>query len=311
MSDFQGLMISFHISRFLNLYYSLEVATGSVKEHYNEEYAKRMKEIFTENILNGFAQLSESQRFSWMLKSCLFDELSQSKLEETLSLLARNYYHVLSEAFSSYQEYWEKAHSNQERVKAELENVKEDCQLLIMMASDMANIPLKTKKLDVYILDAPTGEPINDNAIGYGASLPVPFFLLILHEAIHILIGQRIRTLCRKYTGDEQAEYIDEAIVNLITKSVLSRCEQPLLDKFVRTENSVKKLVPPLPLCGDKPETVEGREALQRHDKRNQFIKYYIQTFENDWIELMKQKKDFDKLIITLLERNMDKIKHN
>lgn len=309
MGDFQGPVIRFHISPFLNLYYSLEVATGSVKEAYNEEYAKRMKEIFPENILKSFARLSERQSFSWMLKSCLFDEISQSKLEEALSSLARDYYQVLGEAFSSYQEYWEKAHSNLRRAKAELEEVKEDYQALIVMASDMANIPLKMKKLDIYILDAPTGESINDNAIGYGVSLQVPFFLLILHETMHILVGQTIRVLSRKYTNDEHAEYIDEAIVNLITNSVFSRLEQTLMKKFVQTEKSIKKLVPPLPLYSEKPETVEGQEALQRHDKRNRYIKYYRQIFENDWTELMKQKKDFDKLIITLLERNMDKIK--
>jgi len=79
----QDLTIKFRVSPFMNLYYSLEVATGSVKEAYNEEYAKRMKEIFPEDILERFARLSNCQRFSWLLKFCLSKEISQSKLEKT------------------------------------------------------------------------------------------------------------------------------------------------------------------------------------------------------------------------------------
>ena len=42
--------IYFHVSSSLNLYYSLEVATGSIKEGYNEEYAELMKNVFPEDI---------------------------------------------------------------------------------------------------------------------------------------------------------------------------------------------------------------------------------------------------------------------
>lgn len=310
MAASQGLTIRFSVSPFMNLYYSLEVATGSIKEAYNEEFAKRMKEIFPEDILERFARLSNSQRFSWLLKSCLSKEISRSKLEKSLLSLAREYHQLLTEAFSSYQGYWKQTQSSLLRVKGELEKVRESCQSLITTASEVLNLPLKTKKLDVYILDAPAGEPIDRKAIAYGASLQVPFFALILHEATHTLIGEKIRIESRKYTNDEHAEYIDEAIANLITNSVFSCLKPALMDELVQTEKAIRGIATSFP-HGEEPETEEGRKALQRHDKRNRYIKYYIQTFETDWSTLVKQKKDFHQLVIRLLKGNADKIKHD
>ena len=43
--------IAFHVSPFINLYYSLEVSTGTVMEVYVEEYAKQMKKVFPKNVL--------------------------------------------------------------------------------------------------------------------------------------------------------------------------------------------------------------------------------------------------------------------
>jgi len=129
-------LIRFHVSPSLNLYYSLEVATGSVKEAYNEEYAKLMKEVFPESVLKRFVELTDSQRFPWKLKSCLFDGISQSRLEKSLLLHARDYYHMLREAFSSYQEYWEEVRSRLRKAEAELGKVREDYEALIVMASD-------------------------------------------------------------------------------------------------------------------------------------------------------------------------------
>jgi hypothetical protein len=305
----QGLRIRFSVSPFMNLYYSLEVATGSIKEAYNEEFAKRMKEIFPEDILERFARLSNNQRFSWLLKSCLSREISRSKLEKSLLSLAREYHQLLTEAFSSYQGYWKQTQSSLLRVKGELEKVRESCQSLITTVSEVLNLPLKTEKLDVYILDAPAGEPIDHKAIAYGASLQVPFFALILHETTHILVGEKIRLASRKYTSDEHAEYVDEAIMNLITKSVLSRLEPAQMKELVQTEKSIRRIVTGFPPHSDDPKTEKGREALQRHDKRNSYIKYYIQTFETDWSELVKQKKDFHQLVTALLQGNANRIK--
>jgi len=47
-----------------------------------------VKEVFPESVLKRFAQLADSQRFSWKLKSCLFDGISQSRLEKSLLLHA-------------------------------------------------------------------------------------------------------------------------------------------------------------------------------------------------------------------------------
>jgi len=217
----------------------------------------------------------------------------------------------LSEAFSSYQKYWTHIQSSLLRVKGELEKVRESCQSLITLASQMVNLPLKTKKLDVYILDAPAGEPINHKAIAYGPSLQVPFFILILHETTHVLVGEKIRVASRKYTNDEHAEYIDEAIMNLITKSVLSCLNPASREELVQTEKSIRRIATGfLPHGEEELKTEKGREALHRHDKRNRYIKYYVQTFETDWSTLMKQNKDFHQLAIALLQRNADKIKH-
>ncbi len=300
----------FRVSPFMNLYYSLEVATGSVKEAYNEEYAKRMKEIFSEEILESFARLSNRQRFSWLLKSCMSEEISQSKLEKSLLSLASEYHRLLTEAFSRYQVYWKQIQSDLLRVKSELEKVRESCQSLIITASEVLNLPLKSKKLDVYILDAPAGEPINHKAIAYGASLQVPFFALILHEAIHTLVDEKIRIASKKYTNDEHAEYIDEAIMNLIAKSTLSHLDPTQMKELLQTEKSIRRIITGFPPHDQGPQTEKQREALHRHDKRDRYIKQYIQTFETEWSTLVKQKKNFHQLIIALLQGNADKIKH-
>ena len=86
----------FHVSPFLNLYYSLEVSTGTIIEAYNEEYAEQMKEVFPKRILEGFKDLHYSQKFSWRVKSCLFDRISEKKLRHSMHLLATEFFASLT-----------------------------------------------------------------------------------------------------------------------------------------------------------------------------------------------------------------------
>ena len=79
----------FHVSPFLNLYYSLEVSTGTIVEVYNEEYAEQMKRFFPEQVMKTFKELHERQRFSWRIKSCLFDRISENNLKDSMLLLAK------------------------------------------------------------------------------------------------------------------------------------------------------------------------------------------------------------------------------
>ena len=56
----------------MNLYHSLEVATGTIIEAYDEEHAEQMKKVFPDQVLKKFKELHYEQRFSCRIKSCLF-----------------------------------------------------------------------------------------------------------------------------------------------------------------------------------------------------------------------------------------------
>jgi len=97
----------FRVSPFLNLYYGLEVTTGTVAESYNEDYGERMSKLFPEQILREFEELHDAQKLSWRVKQCLFEGISESRLNESMSLLSDRFTDLLNDAFSYYREYWE------------------------------------------------------------------------------------------------------------------------------------------------------------------------------------------------------------
>ena len=161
----------FHVSPFLNLYYSLEVSTGTVKEVYNEEYAEQMKAVFPKQILERFKELHDSQKFSWRVKSCLFDRISDQKLNESMLLLANEFDSLLNEAFSYYKQYWGKISPSLISAKKVLQRNKSQLEELLAMTSDLLQIPSRSNELHIELVDPFTGEPVGENAIAFGIGL--------------------------------------------------------------------------------------------------------------------------------------------
>lgn len=308
---------SFHVSPFLNLYYSLEASTGTIIEVYNEEYAEQMKEVLPKRILERFKELHYSQRFSWRVKSCLFDEISEKKLRDSMLLLANDFYQLLSEAFSFYEQYWEEVSPSLISARKVLETNKDQLEDLSDMTSDLLQIPWRCDELHIQLVEPFTGEPIGENVIALGigpiVSLPATelaaiSYMFISHEARHILVGDTIRKIAEKYTTEEHAEYIDEAVMNLIRGSLVKRKPEFQL-KLRKAIKAAAELKFPPPSYTRTPSTPEGEIWKARHERRNHYLGYYRELFQSDWEELLETKEPFPKVLEILLLRNREKIK--
>lgn len=307
---------TFHVSPFLNLYYSLEVSTGTVMEVYHEEYAEKMKEVFPRRILVRFKELHGSQRFSWRLKSSLFDGISESKLGHSMLLLGSEFNELLNEAYSHYQIYWEKIRPGLVAAREVLEKSKNQLEEILAMTSDLLRIPWRSKELHIELVDPFTGEPVGEDVISLGigsiVSLPTDelasvSFLLISHEARHILVWDRIRKIAEQYTTEEHAEYIDEAVMNLIRESLLKRNAR-LQERMMKAMEAAARLKFPPPSFIGTASTSEGEIWKARHERRNHYIGYYRRLLQRDWEELLTKRETLPSLIEVLLRRNKAKI---
>lgn len=309
--------IYFRVSPFLNLYYSLEVATGTIREgYYDEEYAEKMSKVFPEKILKRFKRLHDDQMFSWEIKSCLFDKISDKKLKDSMLLLGNQFNDLLNDAHSYYQTYWKKVGPGLMKARKVLEENKKELERLLAMISDLLRLAWRIKELHIQLVDPFTGEPIGDNAICFGVdsivsipstSLTALSYFFILHEAQHMLVWDSVRKVAEKYTTEEHAEYIDEAVMNLISNSVL-KLEEKYAQKFYKAMEVAKKLKFPPTSYIKKPKTLEGEIYKVRHEKRNRYIRYYRNLFQDDWEELLAKGEIFSRIIGNLIERNVGKL---
>lgn len=310
--------IVFHVSPSLNLYYSLEVATGTIIEAYDEEYALKMKKIFPYNILKRFKELHEPQRYSFRVKTSLFNGISVERLKNSMLTLSSEFYELLKKAYPHYEKHWNEIGSALLKAKNILEKQKAEYGTLISSVSNLLKIPWEIEELRVQLVDPFTGEPIGRNIISLGigsiASLPASdlatvssFF--ILHEATHILVGDIIRKTSKKYTTEEHSEYIDEAVMNLISSSVLNR-EIQFKERFGKSMDKASEMNFPPTSHLRKTESYESKLHRARHAKRNHYIKYYKTLLQDDWDEMLTTNYLFPSLMKKLLENNIADIRH-
>lgn len=317
MDNVDNLKVHFQVSPFLNLYYSLEVATGTVIEEYNEEYAKRMNEVFPERILKEFKELHDRQRFSWNIKSCLYKRTSDNKINDAMLSLASRFKCLLDDAFFHYKAYWNKVGPSLTKARELLEENRNECQKLLAMVSDMLHMPWRIGELNVQLVDPFTGEPIGEDTVCFGVGpiaaispeyLTAISYFFILHEATHILVWDGIRKVAEKHTTEEHAEYIDEAVMNLVSYSILGR-EERFRERFQKAMEIADKLkFPPTSYIGE-PKTPEGEIYKARHEKRNHYIEYYRRLFQEHWEELLASGMAFPYVVTNLLKGNAEKIK--
>jgi len=305
----------FHVSPSLNLYCSLEVSTGTVIEVYDEDYAKQMKEVFPRRILDKFKELHDGQRFSWRAKSSLFEGISEKRLQESMFLLANEFNDLLNEAFSHYQTHWKKISPNLMYAREALEEQKGELEALLAAISDLLRFPWKVEELHVQLVDPFTGEPIGKDMIALGigsitslpsADLATVCYFFVLHEATHILVWDTIRKIPAGCTTEEHAEYIDEAVMNLITGTVMKR--SGFWERFLKAMEEAAKLKFPPTSRIEKPSTQEGEICKARHEKRDRYITHYRKLLQADWEELLVRKEPFSKIIENLLKANMPKM---
>lgn len=195
---------------------------------------------------------------------------------------------------------------------------KKECEKLLATASDLLSIPWRTGELHIQLVDPFTGEPIGKNTLclGIGSIASIPStdltaisYFFILHEVTHILVWDSIRTAAEKYVTEEHAEYIDEAVMNLISNSIVKR-EEKFRVKFWKAMELAKNLKFPPPSYLEKPKTVEGEIYKARHEKRNCYITYYRILFQNDWEGLLTRDEMFSYVIKNPLESNAGKIEN-
>jgi len=291
--------ICFKVSPWLNLYYSLEVGAGSYVYILSQEYAEIMKTVFPQDLRKRFVEIHEPQRFSWRIKSSLFNGISKIKMEESLTNLAKEHYFILKEAYRYYESYWKGVSPILEEVAGHLETVRLDLEALLEEASAVTLIPWKVEELDIFILDAPTGEPVGNQAIGYGTRIGVPFFHLILHEATHMLVEHKVCDIAQKYTNEWHASYIDEAVNNLLSNTIFSSFEPTRIEKMKEVDNEIRKLVP----------SISMEKFIEQHEKRQKYLTYYRKLLQEDWQTLVKERKNLEQMVSILLEKHKAEIK--
>lgn len=180
-----------------------------------------------------------------------------------------------------------------DRSREVLEANKSQLEELLAMTSDLLQIPWRCEDLHIQLVDPFTGEPVGENVIALGigsivslqpTELATISYLFISHEATHILVWDTIRKIAEKYTTEEHAEYIDEAVMNLIRGSLVNR-KPEFQSKLRKAMKAAAKVKFPPPSYIGTPSTPEGEIWKARHERRNNYIGYYRELFQRDWEE--------------------------
>jgi len=194
-----------------------------------------------------------------------------------------------------------------------LEANKKDCENLLAGVSDLLRIPWEMKELYVYLVDPFTGEPIERNTVCLGigpicslspTDLCAVSYFFISHEAAHILVWDLVRTVARRFTTEAHAEYVDEAVMNLIMNSVL-RKEEAFGERFQKAIQEAGRLGFPPTSYVQKPVTHEGELWRARHEERNHYITYYRELLQDEWNELLGKGEVFSEFLEPLLRRKI------
>lgn len=235
-----NINLEFKINLFLNLYYHLERAAPSVKEHFSEKYRKKAIKLTDEAILENFMMLlGSSQRISWIFKKVIYESKDFSEIKQRIKTAVDGWtteiLNVLETAQCNYLEYFNKtAKPKLEKYKQRLEKTKPELEQAALRIPQLTKKPWKLDKFIIYLVESLSeqygigGEPIFDDSISIGIMKLKTAKLVIIHELTHINLGSSINRLVPQYlwrNGDSDA--INEAFIQLITNSIFKYMDKP------------------------------------------------------------------------------------
>ena len=224
----------------LNLFFHLEVLSGSVPQRYSKKYTSKYPEFV--RLAKEFKWEFEPQTISWNFKNRI---VKKRVFEEGGLAFGKKIKHIYIKAMKLYKPYWDSEIKEKlEKFKVIVEKKKKRISRKAEKIEKFTGFKFKKRKIKIYLIEALSqeygigGEPLDEGvAIGIVKDEKL-LEMIIVHELVHLnLMDRIIKRIPIKYKKDESK--INEAITNLITHRVLNL---PLSKKDERLINYFKKI---------------------------------------------------------------------
>ncbi len=219
--------VRFLVSFKMNLFFHLEVISGSVPVRFNKKYISKYPKFIS--LAKKFRWNFDPQTISWYFKKRIE---KPNAFEKAGIEFGRNVEKIFKEAAKLYKPHWEneikKRLENFEKSLEKEKNWLDSLNSNIQKIENITKIPFSTNRINIYLVEALSqeygkigGEPlINGIAVGRIKDLEV-LKMVITHELVHLnLMNRIINLLPEKYRKEEHQ--INEAITDLIARRVLN-----------------------------------------------------------------------------------------
>jgi len=215
--------IEFVISFGLNLFFHLEVISGSVPQRFSKKYALKYPEFF--ELAKKFRWEFDPQVISWDFKN----EIEKSNAFEKGGIkFGKKIKQIYKKAAKLYKPYWEKEIKRKLiRFKEKLEKKRRQIEAIIKKIENFTGIRFKPT-IKIYLVEALSeeykcGGEILDDGIVIGIIKDWNFAkVIITHELVHLNIRERIIQKI-PFAYEKDRDKINEALTILITFKILGK----------------------------------------------------------------------------------------
>jgi hypothetical protein len=230
--------IRFIISFGLNLFFHLEVISGSVPQRFSKKYALKYPEFF--ELAKKFRWEFDPQVISWNFKN----EIEKSNAFGKGGLkFGKKIKQIYKKAAKLYKPYWEKEIKGKLiRFKEELEKKRRQIEAIVEKIENFTGIRFKPT-IKIYLVEALSeeykcGGEVLDDGIVIGIIKDWDFTkVVITHELVHLNVRERIIQKI-PFAYEKDADKINEALTDLITSFILG-------ESIIRKETFYVKLFKP------------------------------------------------------------------
>jgi len=231
----------FRISPIVNLYYHLE--RGGLSKRYLyapvAEYRNKVLEITDRALLDGFSFILDQENVHSLIVSAIGNSSimveAKENLARALDAWANRLSEIMDKSWSSYIQYFgANVRPNLEEFVRKLEQLAPEIEERLIRTENLLGLRWR-KNYVVYIVE-PTSlgfKPCGDVIYGEGAAVEAHLHLarseivdLVIHELSHSTFDLAILDLMPEKLRTDY-EYIDEAIIFLITATALEHLTMP------------------------------------------------------------------------------------
>jgi hypothetical protein len=213
--------IKFVISSGLNLFFHLEVISGSVPQRFSKKYASKYPEFF--ELAKKFRWEFDPQVISWNFKN---EIEKQNVFEKGGIKFGKKIKQIYKKAAKLYKPYWEKKIKGKLiRFKEELEKKRRQIEAIAEKIENFTGIRFKPT-IKIYLVEALSDEykcggEILDDGIVIGIIKNWDFTkVVITHELVHLNIREMIIQKV-PFWYEKDRDKINEALTDLITSFIL------------------------------------------------------------------------------------------